>query len=1095
VAATRRLAAIMFTDLVGSTSAAQTNEAAALLLQQEQEALLRPLFASHQGREIKSIGDGFLVEFDSALHATQCAIEIQQRVHERNARKATSPLELRIGVHLGDVEQRGADIFGDAVNIAARIQPIAEVGGVCLTGAVFEQVRNKIEHPCEELPRVHLKNVQVPVSLYRVDLPWLVGGSAHLTPWMDREHELEVLGRAVRDLLGGVGGLVQVAGEAGIGKTRLIEEVVRRAPGSELRVLRARGLRGESSPPFAFWTEAARDFFREAPAQLVYKVCGSQPSDIIKLVPELAERLGSAPPLPSLDPDQERIRFYEGIVQLFVNISKEFPLIVLFDDLQWADAASLRLLQYAAPRIPRARILLLVAYREPEPGRDDALREVVEDHRRQNYGPTLALKRFGADEVARIVKRLLLSPASTGELSHLIYRKTGGNPFFVEEVVRDLAERAGTASSDASVLPSAEELNVPSTVREAVRQRLHRLSPSTLEVLALTSVIGEEFKLETASAVLRRSDDALLPAIEESLHAGVLTERRSPAGGILLAFSDELIRDALYEELSLLRRERLHLEVARAIESTEGERTPEEIVELERHYLHGNDVEKTRRYAGLAAEHASKLNAPEEVVRHLLVALRTVSESAEPGVRADLLRRLGSEEDRLARSKDALKHFTEAAALYRKEGKARGAGDSLRQASEVHLYQLSSRDHALALLQEARTLLSTVPESVELAEVLAGLAAFFWMGGDLEQCRTLTEETLALGSRLESYVVQAKALRTLGTLVRPSEGAEKSLEYLHQALSLAQRYSITTVEFDTTVDLGVAYGWGTGNVGESLAWMERAIEFGQRTRSPALEMQARGCIIPYTLIAIGEFDRADAEGHRAEEFYQEHRLPLDPRIPLLLGQAALARGDLRAAESRLEEATRLLESYSYFPIATLCYFLRGQLQRELGNRNASLTEFRTAVQTFQTAGTLAWMAGSQAMALEALAATLVDEVEGGEVPEEAWVARSRLSELAGQIRQDVIRAIDLRLQARFARAEKDAVGAATALAESVGIWQRLGWRQEFARTRYALGELWVEQGSMAAASGCLQEAMEVFTQMKAARDIERTRVQLLRTQV
>ena len=174
MASTRRLAAIMFTDVVGYTASTQVDEASALRLLQEQEELVRPLFAGHHGREIKSTGDGFLVEFDSALRAVQCAIDIHQRIEERNSQKGVTPIQLRIGIHLGDVEERAGDIFGDAVNIASRIQPLAVPGGVCISGEVFSQVRNKIPNKLEKLEPHALKNVRFPVDLYRVILPWTV---------------------------------------------------------------------------------------------------------------------------------------------------------------------------------------------------------------------------------------------------------------------------------------------------------------------------------------------------------------------------------------------------------------------------------------------------------------------------------------------------------------------------------------------------------------------------------------------------------------------------------------------------------------------------------------------------------------------------------------------------------------------------------------------------------------------------------------------------------------------------------------------------------------------------------------------------------
>jgi adenylate cyclase len=172
VATARRLAAIMFTDMVGSTSAAQVNEAGALRLRDEQEALVRPLFATHQGREIKSMGDGFLAEFDSALRAVECAIDIQERMHERNSHPGVVPMYLRIGVHLGDVEARGSDIVGDSVNLASRVEPQAEPGGVCITEPVFGQVRNKIPNRIEKLEKRTLKDIRFPIDIYKVTMPW-----------------------------------------------------------------------------------------------------------------------------------------------------------------------------------------------------------------------------------------------------------------------------------------------------------------------------------------------------------------------------------------------------------------------------------------------------------------------------------------------------------------------------------------------------------------------------------------------------------------------------------------------------------------------------------------------------------------------------------------------------------------------------------------------------------------------------------------------------------------------------------------------------------------------------------------------------------
>ena len=169
----RRLAAIMFTDIVGYTSLSQRDEALALSLLDEHRAAVRPFFSKHNGREVKTMGDAFLVEFRSALEAVRCAYDIQQFFHELNeSRPADKRVELRVGIHLGDVIYSQSDVYGDAVNVASRIEPLATAGGICISGQVHDHVRNKFEFPMVSLGRKELKNVGEPVEVFRVVLPW-----------------------------------------------------------------------------------------------------------------------------------------------------------------------------------------------------------------------------------------------------------------------------------------------------------------------------------------------------------------------------------------------------------------------------------------------------------------------------------------------------------------------------------------------------------------------------------------------------------------------------------------------------------------------------------------------------------------------------------------------------------------------------------------------------------------------------------------------------------------------------------------------------------------------------------------------------------
>lgn len=191
MATARRLAAIMFTDMVGFTRLGQRDEEEALGLRKEHQSLLRPLFAAHGGREVKTLGDGFLVEFPSAVESVRCAVEIQEAVGRRNSLPSSKErMVLRVGIHVGDIVDEAGDIVGDAVNVASRIEPLTEPGGICVSGPVFDQVRNKLRLPIEKIGPRNLKNVEFPVDIYRV---MLSGNAARLpSPVIEADSRLRM---------------------------------------------------------------------------------------------------------------------------------------------------------------------------------------------------------------------------------------------------------------------------------------------------------------------------------------------------------------------------------------------------------------------------------------------------------------------------------------------------------------------------------------------------------------------------------------------------------------------------------------------------------------------------------------------------------------------------------------------------------------------------------------------------------------------------------------------------------------------------------------------------------------------------------------
>src|SRR5438445_11962525 len=192
----RKLAAIMFTDMVGYSALAQRDDKVALELLEEHRRLLREIFPRFHGTEIKTIGDAFLVEFGSALEAAQCAIEIQRALAKRNADvAATRHIAIKIGIHIGDVVHRDGDVYGDGVNIASRIEALAGAGGLCVSRDVERQIRNALEARFEKFGSADLKNINLPMDLFRIVLPW-ESGSETERPRATKKSQLPLLSAA-----------------------------------------------------------------------------------------------------------------------------------------------------------------------------------------------------------------------------------------------------------------------------------------------------------------------------------------------------------------------------------------------------------------------------------------------------------------------------------------------------------------------------------------------------------------------------------------------------------------------------------------------------------------------------------------------------------------------------------------------------------------------------------------------------------------------------------------------------------------------------------------------------------------------------------
>jgi DNA-binding winged helix-turn-helix (wHTH) protein/tetratricopeptide (TPR) repeat protein len=465
-----------------------------------------------------------------------------------------------------------------------------------------------------------------------------------------RERELARLEAICEEARAGRGGLVLLVGEPGIGKTRTVEELARRAAEAGVEVLWGRCLEEPGAPGYWPWVQIVRSALASRSGAALVSQLGVRAAAIAGLVPELLERLPDLATPPRLDPEQERFHLHDALARFLVRASGARPLLLVLEDLHWADPSSLQLLRFLAPELGDSRVLVLGTRRDvggDAPAMDHTLAQLA---RLPHVRPAIPLTGLAEDEVARLVL-METGKQPAAALATALHARTEGNPFFVGELVRLLdAERAlGTASGGTTSARSV----IPASVKTVVRRRAGELSAEAAELLGVASIIGRDVELPLVAEVLGKLEEELLDVLEEVEASGLLVGHgENPE---TLRFSHALVRESLYDALSRRDRLRLHRRVGEAIESLHAVRLDDHLASLAYHFSQaafGEQVAKAVDYLeraggqaqqGLAFESAAELYAEalrlleahgsadeHRVARLLLARARSLLDSGEP---------------------------------------------------------------------------------------------------------------------------------------------------------------------------------------------------------------------------------------------------------------------------------------------------------------------------------------------------------------------------------------------------------------------------------------------------------------------------------
>lgn len=780
----RILATVVFTDIVGSTQLrSDVGDDEADRLVALHDTAVGEIVPAHGGRVVKYLGDGALAVFTSAVDATEAASAILGHLAE-------SSLSVKVGVHAGDVESDGDDVAGMPVAIASRLCSVAPAGGVVVSGLVRSLVGVRGDLHFESMGTPTLKGVDEPIEAWLVDRGQVVDDAdpSRLPPpvigrqlgtFVGRSMAIAALDRALDAV--GRQFLVAVSGEPGIGKTALVGHWAGGAHNRGITVLV-----GSSPPegvaPYQPFIDAIRPLLRN---DSTLRPRGAGAANLARLMPELA---GASTGTPLLDdPKTERYVINEAFVELLGNAAdRHGRLILVLDDLHWADEASLALLGHLLRHRRDVPVLVVGTYRDTDLDRRHPLSDLLRDQRRDRRADRLDLSGLDAAEVTSLVTAVAGGTPPDAALE-VIISETEGNPFFIEEIVEHLVSEGMVVDGTWDFDPRAA-MTIPEGIRDTIGRRLDRLSNTAQELLAAGAVIGTSFDV----AILMEVDDSPVVEVEAALEEAIAAGFVSESGTGEVSFSHALIRQTILDEISHLRRSRLHRAAGEALA---GAGAPAD--RLVHHWIEAREYPRALDASLRAMRDAVAVAAHAAAAVHADTALELWDEvrpeDRPPGAERHQAITAGGLAIAMSQgSREGVEYLRDHRSTLEAAGDERGVGVVLAEEAR-HLWPLGLVEEARAEAERALELIPETPATPERARAEAQLARLLMLNGsDDHRALVVSRQALDTSRAAGDPLTETAVLITLGICEpEPEEGEVLLRKGLELATAQNATFQIT----------------------------------------------------------------------------------------------------------------------------------------------------------------------------------------------------------------------------------------------------------------------------------------------------------------
>jgi DNA-binding CsgD family transcriptional regulator/tetratricopeptide (TPR) repeat protein len=911
-------------------------------------------------------------------------------------------------------------------------------------------------------------------------------------PLVGRDAEFGALLSWLEGVAAGRGGTTILAGVGGVGKTRLVAALGERAARQGWTVTVGRAFPVETGVPYAVFADAIATVLRDlTPAALAVLTRG-EGATLANLCPAFAPASGT--PGTREGGGDLKARLHWSFAQFLGRLAAQKPLLLVLENLQWADSSSLELLHFVARQIGSERVALVCTYNEAELDGNPALRAAEQSLLSLGAARLTRLEPLGAEALHELVREAFHADAASARaLAGRLYSVTRGNPFFAEEVLKALVESRALHEQNGSWHGWEAELpGLPRSIRDAIAARVSRLGAPARTVANLAAVIGTRTSHDALVAVSGLAEDTVLAALDELRAQGVLSEQAKAGGGVSYEFTHPLVRDVLYGELGMARGRLLHATVAEALEALYGPTADAHADELAYHFSRAETrglAGKAARYLAAAGRDALARYANREAADYLSAALEhhdrgTASADPEPADAAGLV------ED-LAQARQRMGDYDAANALWtRARAVAEGAGDTVRVASIERRLGLSSfwscrYDEALAHFDVALVAAQQGDHDPLLARLHIAKAMTLQALGEAEAARTEIEAALAVAERLGDVGVLARVHRSsllLHIFIGPAERAHADGI---RAIALAEQAGERAVAWSAHWAMAMVGGLSgdSGAMAQHLAESERiADELG----SPVLRCWTAEIQVEL-LSGTGDWDAGLALAERTIPLARALRQRvLLPRLLVWAAMIHLHRGAVAQSKSYLDEAWRLTTSDGGVPRVSDVHSAV-PVHAGFVSYHVATGEHKRAIEIGEAGLALVDRTGYVAWGIHRLLPAMIEAaLRLGDLAR-ARRYGARLRHDSEQLGHKLGIAWADSSDALIAMLRKDYATAAPLLRSGADALEAIPWLLDASRVRRNLAFVLAASGDLEGATRELRRAHDAFLRMRAETELTQTR--------